>query len=56
MNRQERWQNVYQSKSEDEVSWFQADPVLSLELIGRAGFGAVIDVGGGASRLADLPL
>jgi SAM-dependent methyltransferase len=53
---QAHWQNVYSQKGEQEVSWFQEDPNPSLELIMRSGAtpaSAIIDVGGGASRLAD---
>jgi trans-aconitate methyltransferase len=38
------------------VSWFQEDPAPSLELIALAGLStdaAIIDIGGGASRLVD---
>lgn len=55
-DRQAYWQNVYQTKSEDKVSWFEESPAISLELIMAAGTGkdaAIIDVGGGASRLVD---
>ncbi len=50
------WDNVYQNKSEKEVSWFQEVPVRSLELIDELGLTAkdsIIDVGGGDSHLAD---
>jgi SAM-dependent methyltransferase len=56
MNRQEHWQNVYETKMEDEVSWYQEHPASSLALIQNTGldFGArIIDIGGGASRLVD---
>jgi SAM-dependent methyltransferase len=53
MEREDHWQSVYRTKSEDEVSWFQERPSVSLDLIGRAGPGSLIDIGGGASRLAD---
>lgn len=56
MEREDHWQTVYQTKEEDEVSWFQERPAVSLDLIGRSGFGpeaGLIDVGGGASRLID---
>ncbi len=56
MDRQAHWQKVYEAKPEDQVSWFQAHPTVSLALIGEAGLGAdakIIDVGGGASRLVD---
>jgi trans-aconitate methyltransferase len=55
-SRQDHWQNVYVSKRENEVSWFQQTPAASLELIGRTGAtpaSAIIDIGGGASRLVD---
>jgi SAM-dependent methyltransferase len=56
-DRQAHWQDIYTNKGEDQVSWFQADPAVSLELIGAASTSkasAIIDVGGGASRLVDL--
>jgi len=55
-DRQAHWQNVYSTKAEKEVSWFQENPAPSLELIAATGIStdaAVIDVGGGASRLVD---
>ena len=55
-SRRDHWENVYASKGEDQVSWFQETPALSLELIGLAGVvpgSAIIDIGGGASRLVD---
>lgn len=57
--RTEHWQNVYTTKSENEVSWFQDSPAPSLELIGLTGAAndvAMIDIGGGASRLVDALL
>jgi trans-aconitate methyltransferase len=53
------WENVYRSKGEREVSWFQETPAISLALIaatGAARQSALIDVGGGASRLVDALL
>jgi ubiquinone/menaquinone biosynthesis C-methylase UbiE len=58
-SRQAHWETVYASKSEREVSWFQENPAPSLELIAEAGAAptsAVVDVGGGASRLVDALL
>src|SRR3981189_1616766 len=55
-SRQAHWENVYASKSENEVSWFQENPAPSLALIAEIGAkpaSAIIDVGGGASRLVD---
>jgi 2-polyprenyl-3-methyl-5-hydroxy-6-metoxy-1,4-benzoquinol methylase len=56
VSRQAHWEDVYTRKGENEVSWFQESPAPSLELIGRVGAtpaSAVIDIGGGASRLVD---
>jgi ubiquinone/menaquinone biosynthesis C-methylase UbiE len=56
VSRQAHWENVYTRKAENEVSWFQENPAPSLELIAQAGAShasAIIDVGGGASRLVD---
>jgi trans-aconitate methyltransferase len=56
MDRHAHWQNVYTSKCEGEVSWFQDSPHPSLDLIaltGTARDSAIVDIGGGASRLVD---
>jgi len=56
IDRKQHWEQVYTSKSSLEVSWYQAEPRLSLELIQRSGIGReapIIDVGGGASLLVD---
>ena len=53
------WENVYRSKAERDVSWFEARPEISLALIAATGVGPndpVIDVGGGASHLVDALL
>src|SRR5882757_4787118 len=54
--RQALWEKVYTSKGENEVSWFQESPAPSLALIAQVGAApsaAIIDIGGGASRLVD---
>jgi SAM-dependent methyltransferase len=54
--RQAHWENVYTTKRENEVSWFQQSPAPSLDLIVQAGAtreSAIVDIGGGASRLVD---
>ena len=46
-------------EGEGEVSWFQENPAPSLGSIARAGAirtSAIIDIGGGASRLVDILL
>jgi ubiquinone/menaquinone biosynthesis C-methylase UbiE len=50
------WDKIYQTKKEDEVSWFQSEPVKSLELIDEFKLprqAKIIDIGGGESRLVD---
>jgi len=56
MNRKEHWEQVYRNKSPLEVSWYQAEPTLSLQLITNTGLpldATIIDIGGGASSLID---
>ena len=56
LDRKQHWEAVYQTKGETNVSWYQDDPRLSLELIGAVApteGGRIIDVGGGASVLVD---
>jgi trans-aconitate methyltransferase len=58
-NRQQHWNEVYQTRKTDNVSWYQARPEMSLSLIDACGLAPdapVIDVGGGASVLADCLL
>lgn len=58
-DRTTHWDNVYATKGEAEVSWYQDSPAISLEMIRavspdhRVG---IIDIGGGASRLVDALL
>lgn len=55
-DRKTHWQNIYQDKSARDVSWYQKEPTLSLELIRHTRIARdepVIDVGGGASVLVD---
>jgi 2-polyprenyl-3-methyl-5-hydroxy-6-metoxy-1,4-benzoquinol methylase len=59
VERQAHWENVYQTKRESEVSWFQESPSISLDLIAATGVrpdASIIDIGGGASRLPDALL
>ena len=54
--RQAHWERVYVTKGENEVSWFQQSPAPSLELIAQVDAthkSAIVDIGGGASRLVD---
>ena len=55
-SRQSHWENIYSTKGEKEVSWFQENPTPSLALMAEIGIvrsSAIIDIGGGASRLVD---
>lgn len=55
-NRRAHWENIYVTKGENEVSWFEENPAPSLELIGLARLtpdSTIVDIGGGASRLVD---
>jgi len=50
------WEEVYRANGAADVSWYQGEPRLSLELIravAPAAGGRIIDVGGGASVLVD---
>ncbi len=56
---QPHWENVYRTKEECDVSWFEESPAISLDLIHAAGVktdASIIDIGGGASRLVDALL
>lgn len=59
LDRKANWENIYQTKAPDTVSWYQAKPALSLALIARAISSRnahLIDIGSGASTLLDLLL
>ena len=51
----DHWNQVYDARPETALTWFEATPTVSLDLLARhLGPGqALIDVGGGASRLVD---
>jgi hypothetical protein len=54
--RRAHWERVYTTKGETELSWFQETAAPSLDLlalIGATRRHAIIDIGGGASRLVD---
>lgn len=49
------WKRTYAERHTGELSWTESVPAMSLELIAQAGLAsdaAIIDMGGGASRLA----
>jgi len=52
----EHWNQVYDTREPEEVSWFEVEPTVSLELIdvlGVAPEDSVLDVGAGTSTLLD---
>ena len=56
MNKKSHWENVYQTKAINEVSWYRDHLENSLQMIGNTGVdktAAIIDVGGGTSTLVD---
>jgi len=56
MDRKQHWNHVFQTKAEQNVSWFESLPETSLQLLEAAGLDTdtcVLDVGGGDSRLVD---
>ena len=55
-DKKSHWESIYENKMPTEVSWYQTEPAVSLELIASTGIGnksKIIDVGGGASVLVD---
>jgi len=55
-NRKKHWENIYQTKQINEVSWFQATPETSLDFIRQFNLSItakIIDIGGGDSFLVD---
>lgn len=55
-DRRRHWEDVYGKQAEHELSWFQAEPLPSVDFIARCGLekdAAIIDVGAGQSRLVD---
>ena len=56
MNTGDHWESVWQRVPVEQAGWYQAVPRLSLELVEDAGLAPddpIVDVGGGASSLAD---
>lgn len=56
MEPRDHWNRVYSTKSDEQVSWFEPLPTVSVQMLKAAGVSAescVIDVGGGDSRLVD---
>lgn len=59
MSQKKHWENVFATKSETEVSWFQTYPKTSIEFLELFGLpldANIIDVGGGDSHFVDALL
>lgn len=56
IDRQDFWENIYETKSLTNVGWYQPIPITSLELLSELNISknsSIIDIGGGDSFLAD---
>ena len=56
MDRKSHWQNIHQTKTPTQVSWYQEHSRLSMQYILQTGVdkaGQIIDIGGGISTLVD---
>lgn len=56
INRKHHWEQIYQTKNLEDVSWFQAKPTTSLSFFSKFNVpknAKIIDVGGGDSLLID---
>lgn len=56
MERKEHWENVFSTKNEKEVSWYQESPKTSLDIVTKLNIpkdAKIIDIGGGDSYLID---
>ena len=59
MERKEHWENVFSTKTEKEVSWYQHYPQVSVDFIQQFQLpldAKIIDIGGGDSYLIDALL
>ena len=57
--RKGHWENIYETRPDQGLSWFEPVPALSLELIRKSAHGksdSIVDIGGGNSRLVDCLL
>ncbi len=56
---QQHWQNIYNTKQDNQVSWTQDNPTTPLDYLQKLGLDKtanIIDIGGGASKFVDLLL
>jgi SAM-dependent methyltransferase len=58
-DRQTHWDTVYRTRGATEVSWYEENATVSLDLVratGATAVSSIVDVGGGSSRLVDYLL
>jgi len=58
-NRKKHWEEIYENKPLESVSWYQPTPEVSLHFINQSGLpkkAKIIDIGGGDSFLVDFLL
>ena len=58
-DKKSHWDNIYENRQPDEVSWYQAIPTISLDFVKLAKLpktANIIDVGGGESLFVDYLL
>ena len=56
LNIKKHWENIYQTKNFNEVSWYQENPKISVDIILSVKpnkNATIIDVGGGESKIVD---
>lgn len=56
IERKKHWENIYETKASDQVSWFQVYPKTSMEFVSifdLSKTAEIIDIGGGDSNFAD---
>ena len=59
MDRKIHWNTVYTTKTDNDVSWTEAEPTVSVRMLETSGLSTatcIIDIGGGNSRLIDCLL
>lgn len=59
ITKKEHWEKIYAEKTPEQVSWTQAVPEMSIKLFSHLNLpkdAAIIDVGGGESKLVDYLL
>jgi len=58
-DRKRHWDNIYENRAPDEVSWYQDTPETSLDFVKKVKLpktASIIDIGGGESFLVDYLL